>query len=344
MSSMQRGAGRAEGRGGRVAQVGVAAVLILVWGVAAGTAEAAPKPVTSWVPASHANYTPSTLGRGIQYVVIHDTEGSGVGAISWFQNPAAHVSAHYVILGNGHITQMVADKDTAWHSGNSSYNAHSIGIEHAGFAATGGFTEVEYAKSAALVAWICDHYGIPKDRHHIIGHNEVPDPDGTGFGGANHHTDPGPHWNWTHFMSLVHGHGGGGSPAPGPSLKALKVNTVGLNVRSGAGYGHSILGFVFEGQVYVSHGADGPWRKIWYKGNSGWVQAYYLSQVHATARKVTAPHVDVRTGPAAAAAAVGAAHDGELYVRTDASGDWQHIFYGGAKRWLKEAHTTGVGL
>jgi hypothetical protein len=57
-----------------------------------------------------------------------------------------------------------------------------------------------YRASAALTRHICDKYGIPKDRTHIIGHNQVP--------GATH-TDPGPHWNWTTYMSYVTGGGGG---------------------------------------------------------------------------------------------------------------------------------------
>ncbi len=43
--------------------------------------------------------------------------------------------------------------------------------------------------------------GIPKTRANIRGHNEMP---------GNDHTDPGPHWNWNYYMSLVNSGGGGG--------------------------------------------------------------------------------------------------------------------------------------
>ena len=43
---------------------------------------------------------------------------------------------------------------------------------------------------------------LPIDREHIIGHADVPGPRG-GKGGASHHTDPGPHWNWRHYLALV---------------------------------------------------------------------------------------------------------------------------------------------
>jgi hypothetical protein len=49
-----------------------------------------------------------------------------------------------------------------------------------------------YLSSARLSAYLCNKYGITKDRTHTIGHNEVPDPYNPGqYGGAGHHTDPG---------------------------------------------------------------------------------------------------------------------------------------------------------
>ncbi|MGW4474701.1 golvesin C-terminal-like domain-containing protein [Nonomuraea sp. NPDC004354] len=161
-------------------------------------------PNASWVPASSSNYTASSRpsSYAIDRVVIHVTQGSYAGTISWFQNPSAQVSAHYVVRSSdGAITQMVREKDVAWHAGNWSYNTRSIGIEHEGFISDASwFTDAMYRASAALTRNICDKYGIPKDRAHIIGHNEVP--------GATH-TDPGQYWNWTTYMSYVTGGGGG---------------------------------------------------------------------------------------------------------------------------------------
>ncbi|MBI3272783.1 MAG: N-acetylmuramoyl-L-alanine amidase [Planctomycetes bacterium] len=338
---------------------GAAVVGMVIFGMALlpQTAFATPKPAAAWVPASTANYTAHSAGRPLTYVVIHDIEGSAAGAISWFQNSAASASAHYVIGYDGALTQMVADKDIAWHAGNWTYNSKSIGIEHAGYASSGGYTEAEYAKSAALVRWICDTYGIPKDRHHIIGHQEVPDPDGSGYGGAGHHTDPGPHWNWTHFMALVGGSSSGGgvtppapAPAPAPAppssggLAAMKVTTGSLNVRSGPSTSNSIIGGVANGQVYVSMSSSGGWRKIWYRGNTGWCSGSYLTQVGATARKVTTGVLNVRSGASTSASIVGQAHNGEMYVRTGTSGVWQNVFFGGASRWFHGDYSTNVGL
>ncbi|MBI5369233.1 MAG: N-acetylmuramoyl-L-alanine amidase [Planctomycetes bacterium] len=331
----------------------VAALLALVgW---SGAAWAGPKPPTSWVPAHSGNYTDSGP-RGITRVVIHDIEGGAPGAIGWFQNAAASASAHYVIGYEGHITQMVADQDIAWHAGNWAYNTSSVGIEHAGFAGAGGFTEAEYAASAALTRWLCSTYGIPMDRAHIIGHNEVPDPDGSGFGGSGHHWDPGPHWNWAHYMALVTSGGGGGgvapapapAPAPPPSsgvLKGMKVTTAALNVRTGPGTGNPIMGGVYSGQLYVSMTQSGVWHKIWFAGNTGWCHGSYLTRLTGvTARKVTAAGLNVRTGPSTGHAAVGLAHAGEMYLTNGNVWPWVKIFWGGTQRWFHAGYTTPQGL
>ncbi|MER7727552.1 peptidoglycan-binding protein [Streptomyces sp. NPDC096323] len=152
-------------------------------------------PSALWVPADPNNYA---TGRSatIDKVVIHVTQGSYAGSISWFQDPVSEVSAHYVIRSSdGQITQMVRDKDTAYHA--KSANASALGIEHEGFIDDPSwFTDSMYRSSAALTAYLCDRYGIPKDRAHIIGHSEAP---------GNDHTDPGPYWNWTRYMELVAG-------------------------------------------------------------------------------------------------------------------------------------------
>ncbi|MGI5177891.1 N-acetylmuramoyl-L-alanine amidase [Dactylosporangium sp. CA-152071] len=153
-----------------------------------------------WVPANAANYGAGRSSR-ITTVVIHVTQGSYAGTVNWFQNPAAGVSAHYVVKSsNGEITQMVREGDTAYHA--RSANAYGVGIEHEGYVDNPAwFTDAMYRSSAALTRYLCDKYGIPKNRTGIKGHNEIP---------GNDHTDPGPNWNWNYYISLVN-QGGGGS-------------------------------------------------------------------------------------------------------------------------------------
>ena len=163
-------------------------------------------PSARWVPAAPTNYTVADRQHDYQidFIIIHDIEGTASSAITAFQKPTRHGSSQYVIAYNGQITEMVAEKDIAWHAGNWDYNTRAIGIEHEGYAATGGFTSAEYHASAHLAASICSRWGVPMDRKHVIGHYQVPDPNNPKlFGGTEHHTDPGPHWNWSYYLSLA---------------------------------------------------------------------------------------------------------------------------------------------
>ncbi|WP_405900609.1 amidase [Streptomyces sp. NBC_00727] len=165
-------------------------------------------PAALWVPADPNNYTTGRTAK-IDKVVIHVTQGSYAGSISWFQDPVSVVSAHYVVRSSdGQITQMVRDADTAYHA--RSANASSLGIEHEGFIDDPTwYTDAMYRSSAALTASLFDRYGIPKDRAHIIGHSEAP---------GNDHTDPGPYWDWDRYMELVNGTGTGGETRDGLSF------------------------------------------------------------------------------------------------------------------------------
>lgn len=164
---------------------------------AARTTAATDYPGANWVPAYSGNYTnASRSGTAIKYVVIHTTQGSYSGAISWFQNRSANVSAHYVVRSSdGQITQTVREEDIGWHAGNWTYNQQSIGIEHEGWVdQPAWYTDAMYRSSAALVRSICDRYGIPKTRERILGHSQV---------AGSTHTDPGRNWDWDYFLSLV---------------------------------------------------------------------------------------------------------------------------------------------
>ncbi|MBP0460330.1 N-acetylmuramoyl-L-alanine amidase [Streptomyces montanisoli] len=157
-------------------------------------------PSAVWSPASTSNYTASNRpsSYAVDMVVIHVTQETYANTIRLFQDPAHAAAAHYVVRSaDGYIGQCVREHDIAWHAGNWSYNTRSIGIEHEGWVDQPSyFTTAMYHSSAALTAEICDKYGIPKDRDHIIGHVEVPGTD---------HTDPGPNWDWTRYMRLVNG-------------------------------------------------------------------------------------------------------------------------------------------
>jgi hypothetical protein len=165
-------------------------------------------PLAKWVPANPGNFNPANRPEDfeINMVVMHDIEGSAGSAMAWFQNPQARASSHYVIDSwDGNVYQMVQEKDIAWHAGNLNINRHSVGIEQEGYAYRPGFYNPrEYETSARLVRDITTRWNIPRDREHIIGHHEVPNPrDPEKKGGGSGHTDPGPYWDWDAFMTMV---------------------------------------------------------------------------------------------------------------------------------------------
>jgi N-acetyl-anhydromuramyl-L-alanine amidase AmpD len=163
---------------------------------------------SGYYPASSNNYTAANrpISNPIDKIIIHVAQGSWSSAINWFQNPIAQASVHYVVRSSdGFIGQSVLEKDIAWHAGNWGYNQTSIGIEHEGYVSDPKwFTEAMYDSSSWLSAHLCNKYGIPVDRYHIIGHNEVPDPYAPGqYGGVSNHTDPGFYWDWDKYMNYV---------------------------------------------------------------------------------------------------------------------------------------------
>ncbi|MGW3286536.1 N-acetylmuramoyl-L-alanine amidase [Streptomyces sp. NPDC001002] len=150
-----------------------------------------------WVAASSGNFRWADRpdDYAIDRVIIHVTQGSYASAVKVFQDPSHQAAAHYIVRKDGDVTQMIRELDVAYHAGNREFNERSVGIEHEGFVdRPQDFTDAMYAASARLTATICDRYGIPVDREHVIGHVEVPGTD---------HTDPGTHWDWDRYMGLV---------------------------------------------------------------------------------------------------------------------------------------------
>jgi N-acetyl-anhydromuramyl-L-alanine amidase AmpD len=169
----------------------------------AGLAAAQPQPNEL---AAASNFTQAHRPPGaIRFIVIHVSEGSFLGTVSWLRNPGAHASANFVVGRLGQVQELVPLHDIAWQAGNWAYNVRSVGIENEGVTnSPSGFTRAEYRSSARLAGVIARRSLIPIDRRHIIGHYQVPDPnDPLQGGGIDNHTDPGRYWNWGYFMRLV---------------------------------------------------------------------------------------------------------------------------------------------
>ncbi len=135
-----------------------------------------------WNPAYSGHWY--TSGNSHSFCVVHDMEAYYLPVISYFKQSGTQASAHYCVNseyydgsgGNdgvpaGEITQMVREQYWAWHA--RCWNTYMFGTEHEGFVSNPAwFTTNMYQASADLHRHLCEVWGIPKDRNHIIGHNE----------------------------------------------------------------------------------------------------------------------------------------------------------------------------
>lgn len=184
-------------------------------------------PPMKWRAAHPNNYVAGRNGGTVKYVVIHMTEGSYYGTLSWFAqaNPYQSSTQYVIKSSNGEITQMVGEANGSWHAGNNYYSMNSIGIEHEGYVSnlSAWFTEAMYQSSAKLVCAIAKKHKIPVDSQHIIGHFQIPNgkrismysPPATAaqwaanrynYGGASNHFDPSygtTAWNWPRYLGLI---------------------------------------------------------------------------------------------------------------------------------------------
>lgn len=117
----------------------------------------------------------------ISMVVLHYTEMKPVGtAIERLTDPAAKVSAHYLITEEGGVIRLVPEDKRAWHAGASFWrgipdvNSASIGIEldHPGHGlGYRGFADAQIDALIPLLARIVKTYDIP--RANVVGHSDV---------------------------------------------------------------------------------------------------------------------------------------------------------------------------
>ncbi|MEU0722251.1 peptidoglycan recognition family protein [Streptomyces lavendulocolor] len=183
-----------------------------------------------WIPAPYEEFGEGDYGnhdkaerpasQGIDYIVIHDTEATWDVTLKLVQDPR-YVSWHYSLRSSdGHIAQHVPLKDVGWHAGNWYVNARSVGLEHEGFlvAPDAWYTEAMYRTSARLVRYLAKRYGVPLDRQHVLGHDNVPGPTAGTVRGM--HTDPGPYWDWAHYFALL---GRPFTPAAGPRADVVTI-------------------------------------------------------------------------------------------------------------------------
>jgi N-acetylmuramoyl-L-alanine amidase len=127
------------------------------------------------------NHDARPEGARIDMLVLHYTGmKTAVEAIDRLCDPAAKVSAHYVLDEDGTVWRLVEESRRAWHAGTSFWqgtrdvNAASIGIELVNPGHDWGYRAFPNAQMAALET-LCRglllRHPIPRDR--VVGHSDV---------------------------------------------------------------------------------------------------------------------------------------------------------------------------
>lgn len=132
------------------------------------------------------NYVKGRGGNKIEWIVVHDTANTRVGAnaeahYKYFNGGNRNASAHYFV-DSEQILRLVKDEDTAWHCGdNQKYlngggtlkgtvkNSNSIGIEIC-INSDGDYNKT-IAKTQELIISLLKKYNLPLDR--VIRHHDV---------------------------------------------------------------------------------------------------------------------------------------------------------------------------
>ena len=127
------------------------------------------------------NTEPRPEGTVIDTLILHYTGmQSGAAAIARLRDPAAVVSAHYVVEEDGAIFRLVPEALKARHAGishwrgKSALNANSIGIEIVNPGHEWGyrhFPAMQMAAVADLCLEILARHPIPP--RHVVGHSDV---------------------------------------------------------------------------------------------------------------------------------------------------------------------------
>ena len=171
----------------------------------------------------------------IRVIVIHDMEApegpmTAENIAHWFATmDASNKASAHVCVDNNSAVRCVADGDRAWHAPGA--NSDGLGIEIAGYARQSQAEWLDqYSKGALdqatrVVAGWCQKHNIPArklsvaelvaGKRGIVGHRDV----SAGYGQTDH-TDPGPNFPWSYFLSLVDQYLNPSKPGPskpGPS-------------------------------------------------------------------------------------------------------------------------------
>lgn len=112
-------------------------------------------PGTTWKPIT-VNYTSRKTAK--RRVILHVAESESTSIHGWFNNPAARSSSHFYVARDGSIEQYVDTDHVSWASGEG--NSDSISVETQGRSA-GPWTPEQCAALARIIKWANETHGIP---------------------------------------------------------------------------------------------------------------------------------------------------------------------------------------
>jgi N-acetylmuramoyl-L-alanine amidase len=142
-------------------------------------------------------------------IVLHYTGmQTGEAALARLRDPAAKVSAHYLVEEDGRVFRLVPEERRAWHAGVSCWrgerdmNGVSVGIEIVNPGHEFGYRAFPDAQAAAVIALVAD---IAR----IVGHSDV---------APDRKEDPGELFPWKALAEAGHGLWVDPPPAPGLPL------------------------------------------------------------------------------------------------------------------------------
>lgn len=118
------------------------------------------------------------VNKGRLFIVVHANGGSAQGTASWFKNPNADVSYHYLVCKDGTIMHFVDEGQRAWHAGVSEWEAYrnlndwSVGVSIESLEGTHSeVTDAQYQALLELIRDIQARHGI--ETRYVRAHKEV---------------------------------------------------------------------------------------------------------------------------------------------------------------------------
>lgn len=114
-------------------------------------------PFAAWIGPTP-NMTPGGMQPPLMGLVLHIQQGTEAGTESWFKNPAAQASSHFLNPKAGGLRQLVDTADKAWAQVEG--NPKWISIENEGMAGD-ALTSSQIENAAQLLFWLSQTAGIP---------------------------------------------------------------------------------------------------------------------------------------------------------------------------------------